>query len=303
MVLLNYALVGERGVSSIIVDELMTVAILKKEIKKDNPATITGDAKDLQLYLAKKQDEWLPDNGALNTLLESEIDTSSYLHMRGLWELRKPELFGPGVSLGKKVVHVLVVVPTEKRAASDPVPALVPAKKRRMNLRIAYAGPLHLDEFSVPMESISAFNEIQDGFSMEGSPGRPLYFLYGPHVATLWTSLGMRIEPDSVCPDENAFIKLATRGQRRFCLIVDDMDYLFDNKDLAKTFLSVLRSWKAAFYFCGFLGVGSHDLVHHYKVFRGDMKSSPFNVGIMIKSRFDAQLQVIQVVLLASLGR
>ncbi|KAE8966197.1 hypothetical protein PR002_g28438 [Phytophthora rubi] len=124
MVLLNYALVGERGVSSIIVDELMTVAILKKEIKKDNPATITGDAKDLQLYLAKKQDEWLPDNGALNTLLESEIDTSSYLHMRGLWELRKPELFGPGVSLGKKVVHVLVVVPTEKRAASDPVPAL-----------------------------------------------------------------------------------------------------------------------------------------------------------------------------------
>ncbi|KAE8894729.1 hypothetical protein PF003_g21307 [Phytophthora fragariae] len=297
----------------------MTVAILKKEIKNDNPATITGDAKDLQLYLAKKQDEWLPDNGALNTLLESEIDTSSYLHMRGLWELRKPELFGPGVSLGKKVVHVLVVVPTEKRAASDPVPALVPAKKRRMNLRIAYAGPLHLDEFSVPMESISAFNEIQDGFSMEGSPGRPLYFLYGPRqfgkstiayriadwmaadlqmsdvecifielrasdvrdVATLWTSLGMRIEPDSVCPDETAFIKLATRGQRRFCLIVDDMDYLFDNKDLAKT----------------------HDLVNHYKVFRGDMKSSPFNVGIMIKSRFDAQLQVIQVVLLASLGR
>ncbi|KAG3123430.1 hypothetical protein PI124_g23716 [Phytophthora idaei] len=34
--------------------------------------------------------------------------------MRGSWELSKPELFGPGVSLGKEVVHVLVVVPDDE---------------------------------------------------------------------------------------------------------------------------------------------------------------------------------------------
>ncbi|KAI9979668.1 hypothetical protein PInf_028185 [Phytophthora infestans] len=156
------------------------------------------------------------------------------------------------------------------------------------------------------MDTIAAFNDIQTGFSMEGSRGRPLYLLYGPRqfgkstiayriadwmaadphlanvecilvelrrsavrdAATFWTCLGMHMEPESVCQDETAFIKLATRGQRRFCLILDEMDHLFDNKDLATT----------------------HDLVHHYKVFRGDMKSSPFNVGTMIKSRFDAQL-------------
>ncbi|KAG3086270.1 hypothetical protein PI124_g18195 [Phytophthora idaei] len=68
--------------------------------------------------MAKKDGAWLPDNDALDTLLQSEIDTSSYLHMRGSWELRKPELFGPGVSLGKEVVHVLVVRPDQQQAAS-----------------------------------------------------------------------------------------------------------------------------------------------------------------------------------------
>lgn len=188
-------------------------------------------------------------------------------------------------------------------------------------MRLAYAGPLHLDEVSVPMDTIAAFNDIQTGFSMEGSRGRPLYLLYGPRqfgkstiayriadwmaadphlakvecilvelrrsavrdAATFWTCLGMHMEPESVCQDETAFIKLATRGQRRFCLILDEMDHLFDNKDLATTFLAALRTWKVASFFCGFLGVGSHDLVHHFKVFRGDMKSSPFNVGTMIK--------------------
>ncbi|KAG3200622.1 hypothetical protein PC128_g4490 [Phytophthora cactorum] len=70
--------------------------------------------KGQKLFLAKMANgAWLPDNDALDTLLQSKIDTSSYLHMRGSWQLSKPELFGPGVSLGKEVVHVLVVAPEQ----------------------------------------------------------------------------------------------------------------------------------------------------------------------------------------------
>ncbi|KAG2960577.1 hypothetical protein PC118_g22438 [Phytophthora cactorum] len=59
--------------------------------------------KGQKLFLAKMANgAWLPDNDALDTLLQSKIDTSSYLHMRGSWQLSKPELFGPGVSLGKE---------------------------------------------------------------------------------------------------------------------------------------------------------------------------------------------------------
>ncbi|ETL45748.1 hypothetical protein L916_04223 [Phytophthora nicotianae] len=40
-------------------------------------------------------------------LLQSKIDTSSYLRMRGSWKLSRPELFGPGVSLGEDVLEKL----------------------------------------------------------------------------------------------------------------------------------------------------------------------------------------------------
>eukprot|EP00644_Phytophthora_capsici_P016989 jgi/Phyca11/34764/gw1.83.9.1 len=88
-----------------------TVGDLKEKIKGKNTMTITCDAKDLQLFLAKTHAGWLSDNEDLDTLLQSEIDSSSYLRMRASWKLSKPNLFGPGVSLGEDVVHVLVVVP------------------------------------------------------------------------------------------------------------------------------------------------------------------------------------------------
>ncbi|GMF09430.1 unnamed protein product [Phytophthora lilii] len=71
-------------------------------------------ADELQLFLAKTEGgAWLPDNEGLDTLLQSEIDTSSYLNMRASWKLSKPTLFGV-VSLGEDVVHVLVVVPGQR---------------------------------------------------------------------------------------------------------------------------------------------------------------------------------------------
>ncbi|GMF29686.1 unnamed protein product [Phytophthora lilii] len=114
MVKLFCAIVGTEGsVFLVRVDEDDSVDDLKDAIKAENAATITGDAKDLQLFLAKKDGAWLPDNEGLDTLLQSEIDTSSYLNMRASWKLSKPTLFG-GVSLGEDVVHVLVVVPGQR---------------------------------------------------------------------------------------------------------------------------------------------------------------------------------------------
>ncbi|ETP22300.1 hypothetical protein F441_04360, partial [Phytophthora nicotianae CJ01A1] len=60
-------------------------------------------ATNLKLFLVKKSDAWLPHNENLDMLLQSKIDTSSYLRMRGSWKLSRPELFGPGVSLGEDV--------------------------------------------------------------------------------------------------------------------------------------------------------------------------------------------------------
>jgi hypothetical protein len=232
---------------------------------------------------------------------------------------KNTEDLGDSIAPGEDQVHVLVVAPKEEEPPSS---TFVQSKKRRVERQTsASAGPLREDDYSVPMDTIAAFNEIQDGFSRLERRGHPLYLLYGPRqfgkttianrianwvdadprmanvdciaielcksdvrdAATFWASLGKCIDSNSACLDAIAFIKLATRGRHRFCLIMDEMDFIFDNKDLAKQFLAVLRTWKAAPFFCGFLGVGSHDLVYHYWVFRGDMQSSPFNVGHLVR--------------------
>ncbi|KAG3230460.1 hypothetical protein PI124_g24442, partial [Phytophthora idaei] len=45
--------------------------------------------------------------------------------MRASWKLNKPSLFGPGVSLGEDVVHVLVVVPKDAGVGAEVGVALI----------------------------------------------------------------------------------------------------------------------------------------------------------------------------------
>ncbi|ETN14045.1 hypothetical protein PPTG_08700 [Phytophthora nicotianae INRA-310] len=53
------AVVGVAGsVFEVDIDDGVSVAALKKAIKGENPATITCDAKDLQPFLAKKDEAW-----------------------------------------------------------------------------------------------------------------------------------------------------------------------------------------------------------------------------------------------------
>ncbi|KAI9985062.1 hypothetical protein PInf_004370 [Phytophthora infestans] len=136
MVKLFCSIVGVAGSPfSVEVNEGKTVDDLKKAIKAENlddPTLRNVAPKNLQLFLAKKGDAWLRDNEDLDTYLQSEIDTSSYLHMRASWKLSKPTLFGPDVSLGEDVVHVLVVVPGQRLPiAATAIHEPHPARKKR----------------------------------------------------------------------------------------------------------------------------------------------------------------------------
>ncbi|EEY59803.1 Crinkler (CRN) family protein [Phytophthora infestans T30-4] len=98
--------VGEGSVFSVAIETSMSVGQLKDAIKSHSPEAITCDAKDLQLFLAKKNNAWLQDDAALRR----ELDTS-FIELSDLCKLENPFLFGPNVSLGENVVHVLVVTP------------------------------------------------------------------------------------------------------------------------------------------------------------------------------------------------
>ena len=93
------------------IDTNRSVAHLKKAIKEDNAVDVRCDARKLRLFLAKKDGVWLRDDGDLDKLIQTEGFLDGMEEMRASWELSDPSLFGTGVMLGKKVVHVLVVLP------------------------------------------------------------------------------------------------------------------------------------------------------------------------------------------------
>eukprot|EP00644_Phytophthora_capsici_P018827 jgi/Phyca11/133238/e_gw1.380.5.1 len=84
----------------------------------------------MQLFLAKTEGKWLPDNEDLDTLLLTLHRICTCSHPTS-WKLSNPDLFGPGVSLGEDVVHVLVVLKdAEAGVASVELSALPTVKQR-----------------------------------------------------------------------------------------------------------------------------------------------------------------------------
>ncbi|KAL8020156.1 hypothetical protein Plhal710r2_c014g0064821 [Plasmopara halstedii] len=121
MVKLFCAVVGVAGnVFSVQVDEKDSVADLKNVILAEKPNDMKGiDADRLELFLAKTEDgAWLMDDDDLDKMLQKQVDTSKMKKLRASWKLNKPVLFGPDVSLGEDVVHVLVVVPKDENDRS-----------------------------------------------------------------------------------------------------------------------------------------------------------------------------------------
>ncbi|EEY68100.1 Crinkler (CRN) family protein [Phytophthora infestans T30-4] len=171
VVSLQCAIVGQAGSSfDVEIDDGAKVSKLKDAIKAKNATTITGDAKDLQLFLAKQpvEDEsgkevvpvyrpsaeemkeesfqWLPDeHRAALKLLEGESDDYIYALTAGepilgsktvtTWFYTKNNMELPS----SEQIHVLVVVPKGKttlcshgnrRAPSLPATNNTPAPER-----------------------------------------------------------------------------------------------------------------------------------------------------------------------------
>ncbi|GMF39950.1 unnamed protein product [Phytophthora lilii] len=122
MVKLFCAIVGVTGSAfEVKIDDAESVSALKDAIwEKIKDMFIHDDkfrsvvASRLQLFLAKKDGAWLTDDDDLDKMLQNQVDTSKMKKLRASWKLNKPDLFGPDVSLGEDVIHVLVLVPGQR---------------------------------------------------------------------------------------------------------------------------------------------------------------------------------------------
>ncbi|OWY97499.1 hypothetical protein PHMEG_00031953 [Phytophthora megakarya] len=113
------AIVGVAGSSyPVNIDENETVGDLKKAIRDDNSATITCDARELQLFLAKKGDAWMNKEYVASVTLDKErhakIEDENgrpqpLEHMNETADV--VDYFGERFKRKRGEIHVLVVVP------------------------------------------------------------------------------------------------------------------------------------------------------------------------------------------------
>eukprot|EP00644_Phytophthora_capsici_P006304 jgi/Phyca11/70333/gw1.32.357.1 len=122
MLSLQCAIVGQTGSSfDVEIDDAEKVTKLKEAIQPKNRQTIKCDAKDLQLYLAKKGNAWLPDDdpaaqdlneGKVHTEIEALINGNK---MKEAWTIADVlvdnKMTGEGLAPKSSQIHVLVVVP------------------------------------------------------------------------------------------------------------------------------------------------------------------------------------------------
>eukprot|EP00644_Phytophthora_capsici_P017561 jgi/Phyca11/50254/gw1.42.242.1 len=109
MTLLNCAIIGDGSVLSVSIQMWMTVVSLKEEIKKSKTDMITCDAKNLQLFLAKKDGTWL-DEAQSATVTFDDAETQ-FVEMNPLLWLKNDKHFGANFRPDESQVHVLVALP------------------------------------------------------------------------------------------------------------------------------------------------------------------------------------------------
>lgn len=149
MVKLFCAIVGQAGSAfPVDIDESLTVGDLKEEIKEKKKTTITCDANELQLFLAKKKTKeskgkgpWLVSNevesGWNETSDQKLLNAGATLHMYGLSEtVVKSEVpfTEEDADAGRMPVHVLVVVPTQVKTSNEMARATMPLTVEQMEM-------------------------------------------------------------------------------------------------------------------------------------------------------------------------
>ncbi|KAL3674014.1 hypothetical protein V7S43_001698 [Phytophthora oleae] len=103
-----------------------------KAIKAKKSDIIKCETYALQLFLAKKEDgAWLLDDDTLDAMLLGG-DCTPYKTMRAKWKVNDVSLFGSNVSLPENMIHVLVVVPVNRKRKRD---AAVDVETKQENKR------------------------------------------------------------------------------------------------------------------------------------------------------------------------
>ncbi|TDH71653.1 hypothetical protein CCR75_007226 [Bremia lactucae] len=113
------AIVGERSVFPVTIDETKSVVALKDVVKIKNSNKIKCDAAELELYLARKGNAWLSDSepsaqqlikGNVDDDIESMLDCKPLMSTRSIQRyLNENHLPAPQ----PRQIHVLVVVPRQ----------------------------------------------------------------------------------------------------------------------------------------------------------------------------------------------
>ncbi|TDH71655.1 hypothetical protein CCR75_007227 [Bremia lactucae] len=113
------ALVGERSIFSVTIDETKLVVALKDAIKIKNSNKIKCDAAELELYLARKGNAWLSDSepsaqqlikGNVDDDIKSMLNCKPLMSTRSIQDcLNENQMLAPQ----PRQIHVLVVVPRQ----------------------------------------------------------------------------------------------------------------------------------------------------------------------------------------------
>ncbi|KAE8907317.1 hypothetical protein PF010_g1642 [Phytophthora fragariae] len=135
MVLLNCSIIGEGTVIPVVIEESITVGLLKEAIA----AKLNAKRADrLQLFLAKTAaSTWLDWGGAAAVTLNGDGKLQGFEEMNPTLLLKNKKIFGENFQLGEGQDHVLVVPPkvTATNLATEELPVV---KRARTEVTFAY---------------------------------------------------------------------------------------------------------------------------------------------------------------------
>ncbi|CEG48389.1 CRN-like protein [Plasmopara halstedii] len=173
-----HVLFSQVGSFDVTIDDGKKVSVLKDAIKAKNTVTITCDAKDLRLLLAKKGAGWLPsadlaaiEDGKAVPGFEkvSLVDTKRERYSTySLWDVLETNGMPPPQT---RQIHVLMVVPPpsvgSKRSADDEIadvqkPAVAAIKSKTLTK----FRPLSVHEDEFRLDSLSITQQSDDPIVM-----------------------------------------------------------------------------------------------------------------------------------------